>query len=78
MAQADRTLADLVTPEVVAAAVAQVPVEWLTDEDSFGGIEPLQEAYASQLLRRLEARTQWLPALIADLDHADKHEASRT
>ncbi len=67
LAEADLALAGLVTPSLVAEAVAEVPAEWLTDAEVFGGIEALRAAYARQVLARLEARTQWLPALIADL-----------
>jgi hypothetical protein len=70
LAQADRALSGLVTPAVVADAVAEVPDEWLADGESFGGVEPARAAYERQVLGRLDARTQWLPALIADLDEA--------
>jgi hypothetical protein len=70
LAQADRALSGLVTPAVVTDAVAEVPDEWLADGESFGGVEPLRAAYERQVLGRLDARTRWLPALIADLDEA--------
>lgn len=57
VAAADAALAPLVTPEVVGAAVADVPAEWLE------GAEPA--AYADRLLARVAARAEWLPALLA-------------
>jgi hypothetical protein len=70
LADADRGLAPLLTPELVAEALAEVPDPWLADADSFGGVEPLRQAYARQLLDRLAARDQWLPPLIAAVEAA--------
>jgi hypothetical protein len=53
----------LLTPSLVADALADVPEEWLADASEFGGVEPLRQAYARQLLERLAARSQWFPAL---------------
>jgi hypothetical protein len=64
---ADAQLAGRLAPEMVAAAVADVPDEWLVDAESFGGLAQVRQAYAGQLLGRLEARHQWLPALIGSL-----------
>ena len=57
VAAADAALGPLVTPDVVRAAVADVPAEWLD------GVEPA--AYSDRLLARVDARPQWLPALLA-------------
>jgi hypothetical protein len=64
LSDADRALSPLVTPSMVADALADVPEEWLADAPSFGGVEPLRQAYAHQLLERLAARSQWFPALV--------------
>ena len=64
---ADRALAPKVTRSLVSDAVAEAPDEWLEDPlalDAFGGLPQLKEAYVRQVLGRLEARPQWLPALI--------------
>ena len=70
LAEADQALAPLLTASLVAEAVAEVPVQWLADAESFGGVEPLRQAYARQLLERLAARSTWLPALIAQVEGA--------
>jgi hypothetical protein len=70
LANADEALAPLVTPELVSAAVAEVPDGWLADAELFGGLEPLRQAYARQLLGRLAARSLWLPALITAAENA--------
>jgi hypothetical protein len=70
LADADRALAGSVTRELIEAAIAEVPDEWFADEAEFGGLAELREAYARQLLGRWDARTQWLPPLIATVDGA--------
>jgi hypothetical protein len=67
LAAADAALAGRIDEAVVTAAAAQVPDEWLVDADEHGGLAQLRAAYAAQILGRLEARDQWLPALIASL-----------
>ena len=61
---ADAALATAVTAEVIESALADVPPEWLADttppEDT-----GLQQAYAAELLARLQARSTWLPRLRA-------------
>jgi len=57
VAAADAALAPLVTDEVLRAAVADVPDEWLTDPDG------PREAYVAALRARLAARPEWVPAL---------------
>jgi hypothetical protein len=54
VAAADAALAPLVTRDVVATAVADVPADWLAAEPS---------AYEQLLLARVAAREQWVPAL---------------
>jgi hypothetical protein len=65
--EADRALAPMITRSLVTDAVAEAPDEWLDDPlalDAFGGLPQLKEAYVRQVMGRLEAREQWLPALI--------------
>jgi hypothetical protein len=59
---ADATLAPRVTREVLDAVVAQVPEEWL-DEDQLPSV--VRARYVEQLLARLGARDAWLPGLVA-------------
>jgi hypothetical protein len=59
---ADATLVPQVTPEVLADVLAQVPDEWLEDDDAPAA---LRERYVAQLLARLDARDAWLPDLVA-------------
>jgi hypothetical protein len=55
VAAADAALAPVVTREVVAAAVADVPADWLT-------VGP--ESYVDRLLERIAARSEWVPGLV--------------
>jgi hypothetical protein len=51
----------------VAEAVAEAPDEWLTDPltlDAIGGPAQLRAAYVRQVMGRLNARPEWLPALV--------------
>jgi hypothetical protein len=61
---ADRDLAPLITPDLLAAIAAEVPAAWLAGESEFDDQEQARGAYVSWLLARLEARPAWLPALI--------------
>lgn len=58
-------LAPLVTDEVLAAAVASVPDEWLMDEEGFASAAQAHGAYVARLRRRLDAQSAWLPPLVA-------------
>ncbi len=62
---ADAELPARLHPEVLRAAVAQVPAEWLADEPGFDDARQLREAYVDQLSARLAARSAWVPALAA-------------
>jgi hypothetical protein len=67
VAAADDALAPLVTEELVTAAVAEVPDEWLDDPlalSAFGDLAQLRAGYVRQLMERLQARSRWLPALV--------------
>ncbi|HEY1639564.1 MAG TPA: HipA family kinase [Streptosporangiaceae bacterium] len=61
--EADAELASRVTPDLVQAAVAAVPGEWLGAEPGFATTAALRDGYVTQLLNRLAARDQWLPPL---------------
>lgn len=62
---ADVALAPLLTRDVIQAAVAEVPDEWLGGEAGFEDVESLRGAYVAQIEARLAARPSWLPALSA-------------
>ena len=61
---ADADLAGLISDEVLAGVVADVPPEWLGPEPTIGA-DPAQiaAAYARQLAGRVAARSVWLPPL---------------
>lgn len=61
---ADAELGPRVTTEVIEAAVADVPDEWLDDEPGVGGPEAIRAAYVQRLTARLDARSAWLPDLV--------------
>jgi hypothetical protein len=52
---ADAALAPLVTRDLVAAAVADVPADWLATEP---------DAYVDRLVARVAARESWVPPLV--------------
>ena len=58
---ADAALAPRVTRPLLEKVLAQVPDEWLEDDDP----DALRVRYVDQLLARLEARDAWLPGLVA-------------
>jgi len=58
---ADAELAPRVTRPVLEEVLAQVPDEWLEDDDPGA----LRGRYVDQLLARLDAREAWLPGLVA-------------
>jgi hypothetical protein len=55
VAGADAALAPLVTADLVAAAMADVPADWLVTEPA---------AYADRLLARVAVRESWVPPLV--------------
>ena len=61
--EADRELGARVSPQLVRAAVAAVPEEWLQAEPGRDTIESVRDGYVSWILDRLEAREAWLPGL---------------
>ena len=61
--EADRELAARVTPQLVHAAVAAVPAQWLQAEPGLDTIELVRNGYVSWILDRLAAREAWLPGL---------------
>jgi hypothetical protein len=54
-------LSDRLTADVLAAAVAEVPDEWLADEPGFDAAATVRAAYLRLLGERLASRA-WLPA----------------
>ena len=62
---AEHALADQVTPDLLWAAVTEVPEEWLSDEPAFASPTDARTAYVDWLSARLAAREQWLPSLRA-------------
>jgi hypothetical protein len=70
---ADAELAPRLTDEVLGAAVARVPAEWLVNDpagepepgEPESGEQQLRQAYVTQLRARLDARSAWVPPLAA-------------
>jgi hypothetical protein len=65
VAEADAVLAPLITADLLAHVVSEVPDEWLAEEAEFGGADQTRQAYADWLTARLQARPSWLPGLVA-------------
>jgi hypothetical protein len=63
IAEADADLAGLVTDEVLEAAVADVPDDWLPAEPGLERPELVRRAHVRQLKRRLAERESWLAAM---------------
>ncbi len=63
VAEAGRALAPLVTPELLAQVLDQVPDEWL--EPDGGSPAQTRRRYADYLLARLAAESHWLPRAVA-------------
>jgi hypothetical protein len=60
---ADALLGQVLTSDVIEAAVSDVPDEWLVDEPGFDDVTAVRSAYRERLLGRLAARPAWLPDL---------------
>jgi hypothetical protein len=60
VAAADAALGPQVRLPLLEEVVAQVPDEWLEDDDVAG----LRRRYVDQLIARLDARPAWLPPLV--------------
>ena len=77
--RADARLAGLVTGEVLAAAAAAVPAEWLEPEPEAGLDSPqaVRAAHVRQLTSRLAARPAWLPGLAEAARHPARRDADR-
>jgi len=67
LAGADAALADLMTAELVRAALDEVPDEWLTDDGVFATAGDARSAYAARIEGRRAARGTWLPDLVDSL-----------
>jgi hypothetical protein len=57
--EADRLMADRITPEVIAAVVALLPPAWMA-ADTSGGMPRDPQVYAKYLMGRLESRQAFL------------------
>jgi len=62
---ADNALAGQVTHDLLWAAVAEVPEEWLAGEPGFASTTAVRTAYVDWLAARVAVRDQWLPGLRA-------------
>jgi post-segregation antitoxin (ccd killing protein) len=62
VAAADVALAPRVTGALLAEVLAQVPDEWLAEDEAPAAV---RERYVDQLTARLAARQAWLPDLVA-------------
>jgi hypothetical protein len=69
---ADAELGPLLTAELIDAAVADVPDSWIDGEPGIGGPDDVRAAYATRLQARLDARAEWLPALVASAARGGK------
>lgn len=65
LAAAGAAAADLLTVDVLRAATATVPDEWLVDEPGFASADAVREAYVEVLNARLANRQSWMPQLEA-------------
>jgi hypothetical protein len=61
----DAACAAALTPEVLRAAVEEVPAGWLVDEPGFASVAELREAYATWFAARLGGGRPWLEELRA-------------
>jgi hypothetical protein len=67
---ADDELAGLISAELLADIVAQVPAEFLAGDTELGGEAQLRRAYVTWLTDRLADRPAWLPPLSAAAEAA--------
>ena len=74
---ADADLAPLLDPGLVAAAVADVPEEWLEPDPHVGSAPALRTAYIATILDRLAARNAWLPDVVAQVTAYDGRPRER-
>ena len=58
---ADELMAPLVTRELLAAVLSDVPDQWLAGEPGFASADDVRAAYADHLLARLAQRELWRP-----------------
>lgn len=63
VAAVDAECAALLTAGAIAAAVADVPDEWLVDETEFASAEAVRAAYRERISARLAARGVWLESV---------------
>jgi hypothetical protein len=65
VAAANADLGALLTDELIASAVADIPEAWIDDEPAVGSHHDVRAAYVTRLAARRDARDAWLPDLIA-------------
>jgi len=63
IAAADERTADRLDGDVIAAAVATVPDDWLVPEPPFASADDVRRGYVDVLMGRLDNRSAWVPAL---------------
>jgi HipA-like kinase len=61
--KADADLAGLITAELLTAAAAAVPEDWLPPEPGLARPELIRQAHVRQLTRRLAERESWLAGI---------------
>jgi hypothetical protein len=59
--EADAVCAPLITADLLAEVVAQVPDEWLEPTDAMSTTSDLRQAYVDYLLARVAGTRPWLP-----------------
>jgi hypothetical protein len=62
---ADAALAPLVTRELLADVLSQVPDDWLEGAEAAESPAAVRSRYVAQLTARLAARDAWLPGVVA-------------
>ncbi|MGF1431517.1 HipA family kinase [Kitasatospora sp. LaBMicrA B282] len=67
LAAADAELAPRATDQLLAAAAAEIPDEFLLDEPGFADPAAVRAAYVAQLSARLAGPRDWLPELSAEV-----------
>lgn len=74
---ADSTLAPRLAPELIAAAVSDVPDGWLEPEPHVGDAPALRRAYITAILDRFASRHLWLPDVVAQVAAYDGRPRER-
>ncbi|HEV7664560.1 MAG TPA: HipA family kinase [Chloroflexota bacterium] len=75
---ADERLRPRLTSETIRSSVAQVPQDWLGQEDDFATSDALLERYVEYLTERLDGPRVWLDEAMAARERGPKVLARRT